>query len=65
VPKVLLAQELNVVTHEVPVLEQIKALFPSLTATPPLACTFSEAPINKEKINSPLRIGCVLSGGQA
>ena len=64
-PGILRHQELDVVTNEVVVEESIKKLFPTLTEKPPLACTFKEGKIEKDKLKYPLRIGCVLSGGQA
>lgn len=45
-----------------PVEEAIKPLFPSMTENP-IAVTFEPAEVVPGKINSPLRIGCVLSGG--
>lgn len=47
------------------VLPKIKEIFSSLCKTPPQAVHLKENPSTEEIITSPLRIGCVLSGGQA
>jgi len=65
VPKVLQAQELAAIQQPVPVKDAIKELFPNLCKTPPAVFTFEES-ISKQSTQPPiLRIGCVLSGGQA
>lgn len=63
-PTVLSAEEVKIHTQKVTVEDAIKPLFPAMTENP-LACTFEPTAAEPGKINPPLRIGCVLSGGQA
>ena len=65
VPKQLECAELSSNTTPVSVKEEIGALFPTLCKDQPLSVRFAEAPSQDNAIKPALRIGCVLSGGQA
>lgn len=61
-PALLKAAELAVKTSKCTVDEGIKPLFPAMTENPE-SVLFEAAEPQPDKINTPLRIGCVLSGG--
>jgi hypothetical protein len=65
VPRILKAPELRAKYFPVPVKEEIKKIFQGLCQKDPQACTFEDAPMKVESAPPILRIGCVLSGGQA
>lgn len=56
---------LTIKKHPVNVDEKIAAIFPTLYADKPSYVELLMTPVTEEKINSPLRIGILLSGGQA
>lgn len=66
VPTILEETHLQGISHEAPVLPEIAAIFPMLIQKGIKSVSFNKVPEGglKEIIN-PLRIGCVLSGGQA
>ncbi|KAM3129287.1 hypothetical protein pb186bvf_018574 [Paramecium bursaria] len=63
-PQLLRLEDLKTVPHEVQVKPAIAEIFPHLCKNL-RAVTFEPTQVNENTIRAPLRIGCVLSGGQA
>ncbi|CAD8107582.1 unnamed protein product [Paramecium sonneborni] len=64
-PQLLQLDELDTKTETIEVNPQIREMFPFLCKDEVKAVTFQAADANENTIRAPLRIGCVLSGGQA
>mmetsp|Transcript_11455 Transcript_11455/g.9864 ORF Transcript_11455/g.9864 Transcript_11455/m.9864 type:complete len:85 (-) Transcript_11455:2836-3090(-) len=62
-PSVLNNCHIRAKTEKTKIDEQIKGIFSSLCQQDPELVTFESIPQDHKKIQGPLRIGCVLSGG--
>ena len=65
VPRILSKARLDAVQTPAKVLPQIADIFPTLSAKGVHSVSFQEAQSVEVEIVNPLRVGCVLSGGQA
>lgn len=64
-PAVFANQNLKAVTHEIEYSKEIGDIFPGIKESNPKSVTFEADTDSSELSASPLRLGCVLSGGQA
>ena len=65
VPPVLKSKRMTVEEIDAPTKEPLEQYFPALLSTMPKYCKIKAAEPDPNHIPCPLRIGCVLSGGQA